>query len=94
MCCICACFFLAINICFLEKSVYTQEVLAVVLQQLLEQSSVPVLFMRTVSVELYSRYICTYYICIIQSSNSPSDKAICVPLYNLPAHPSIECWTS
>lgn len=52
MCYICACFFPAINICFLEKSVYTQEVLAVVLQQLLEQASVPVLFMRTVSLEL------------------------------------------
>ena len=40
---------LASNICFQEKSVYTQEVLAVVLQQLLEQTPIPTLFMRTVS---------------------------------------------
>ena len=38
----------AINMCFAEKAVYTQEVLAVVLQQLLDHSPVPVLFMRTV----------------------------------------------
>ena len=47
------CFFLsAINVCFQEKSVYTQEVLALVLQQLLEQSPLPVLFMRTVSLKV------------------------------------------
>ena len=39
----------ATNLCFQEKSVYTQEVLAIVLQQLLEQTPLPVLFMRTVS---------------------------------------------
>jgi symplekin len=38
----------ATNICFSEKSVYTQEVLAVVLQQLLDYSPIPILFMRTV----------------------------------------------
>jgi len=38
----------ATNLCFQEKSVYTQEVLAVVLQQLLEQTPIPMLFMRTV----------------------------------------------
>ncbi|XP_064403581.1 symplekin-like isoform X2 [Halichondria panicea] len=38
----------ATNFCFQEKSVYTQEVLAVVLQQLLEQTPIPTLFMRTV----------------------------------------------
>ena len=38
----------ATNICFSEKGVYTQEVLAVVLQQLLDHSPLPVLFMRTV----------------------------------------------
>lgn len=39
----------ATNLCFQERSVYTQEVLAVVLQQLLEQTPIPMLFMRTVS---------------------------------------------
>lgn len=39
---------LATNLCFAEKAVYTQEVLAVVLQQLLEQTPVPMFFMRTV----------------------------------------------
>ncbi|CAI8001683.1 Symplekin [Geodia barretti] len=38
----------ATNICFSEKSIYTQEVLAVVLQQLLDHTPIPVLFMRTV----------------------------------------------
>lgn len=38
----------ATNLCFQEKAVYTQEVLAVVLQQLLEQTPIPMLFMRTV----------------------------------------------
>ena len=47
--CIYICMFsLAINMCFAEKAIYTQEVLAVVLQQLLDHSPVPVLFMRTV----------------------------------------------
>ena len=44
----------ATNLCFAEKSVYTQEVLAVVLQQLLEQTPIPMLFMRTVSCRVYS----------------------------------------
>ena len=39
----------ATNLCFAEKTIYTQEVLAVVLQQLLEQTPIPTLFMRTVS---------------------------------------------
>ena len=43
----------ATNLCFAEKTIYTQEVLAVVLQQLLEQTPIPTLFMRTVS------YTCT-----------------------------------
>ncbi|XP_047132295.1 symplekin isoform X1 [Hydra vulgaris] len=38
----------AINICFCEKQIYTQEVLAVVIQQLMEISPIPTLFMRTV----------------------------------------------
>ena len=38
----------AINICFGEKEIYTQEVLAVVIQQLMDVSPLPTLFMRTV----------------------------------------------
>ncbi|XP_051631188.1 symplekin-like isoform X15 [Manacus candei] len=38
----------ATNLCFAERNVYTPEVLAVALQQLLEQSPLPVLLMRTV----------------------------------------------
>jgi len=38
----------AINICFGEKQIYTQEVLAVVIQQLLDIVPLPTLFMRTV----------------------------------------------
>jgi len=42
----------AINLCFGEKKIYTQEVLAVVLQQLMDQSPLPTLFMRTVILSL------------------------------------------
>jgi len=38
----------AINICFGEKELYTQEVLAVVIQQLIDITPLPTLFMRTV----------------------------------------------
>ena len=38
----------ASNLCMQEKSVFTQEVLAVVIQQLLEQVPIPVLFMKIV----------------------------------------------
>ena len=38
----------ATNLCFSEKNVYTQEVLAVVMQQLMEQNPLPTLLMRTV----------------------------------------------
>ncbi|KAK2512595.1 symplekin [Columba livia] len=38
----------ATNLCFAERNVYTSEVLAVVLQQLMELSPLPVLLMRTV----------------------------------------------
>lgn len=38
----------ATSLCFSEKSVFTQEVLAVVIQQLLEQNPLPTLLMRTV----------------------------------------------
>ncbi|XP_064556991.1 symplekin [Zonotrichia leucophrys gambelii] len=38
----------ATNLCFAERNVYTSEVLAVVMQQLMEQSPLPMLLMRTV----------------------------------------------
>ncbi|XP_069554867.1 symplekin [Brachyistius frenatus] len=47
----------ATNLCFAEKNVYTSEVLAVVMQQLLEQIPLPMLLMRTViqSLTMYPR---------------------------------------
>lgn len=47
----------ATNLCFGEKNVYTSEVLAVVMQQLMEQSPLPMLLMRTViqSLTMYPR---------------------------------------
>ncbi|XP_028968419.1 symplekin [Galendromus occidentalis] len=47
------------SICFAEKSVYTQDVLALVLQQLMEQTPLPTLLMRTViqSLALYPRLL-------------------------------------
>ncbi|XP_064484219.1 symplekin-like isoform X2 [Ornithodoros turicata] len=49
----------ATSLCFAEKHVYTQEVLAVVMQQLMEQNPLPTLLMRTViqSLTLYPRLI-------------------------------------
>ncbi|KAG7259196.1 hypothetical protein CRUP_025023 [Coryphaenoides rupestris] len=45
------------NLCYGEKNVYTSEVLAVVMQQLIEQSPLPMLLMRTViqSLSMYPR---------------------------------------
>lgn len=47
----------ATSLCFSEKQIYTQEVLAVVMQQLMEINPLPTLLMRTViqSLSLYSR---------------------------------------
>lgn len=47
----------ATSLCFAEKQVYTQEVLAVVMQQLMDVSPLPTLLMRTViqSLSLYPR---------------------------------------
>ena len=39
----------ASSLCFAEKTIYTQEVLAVVLHQLMEMNPLPTLFMRTVT---------------------------------------------
>lgn len=49
----------ATSLCFAEKHVYTQEVLAVVMQQLMDQNPLPTLLMRTViqSLTLYPRLI-------------------------------------
>lgn len=49
----------ATSLCFAEQQSYTQEVLAVVMQSLMEQSPLPTLFMRTViqSLALYPRLI-------------------------------------
>ncbi|XP_076061813.1 symplekin scaffold protein isoform X2 [Oratosquilla oratoria] len=38
----------ATGLCFAERSIYTAEILGIVLQQLMEQPSLPTLFMRTV----------------------------------------------
>ena len=40
--------FLATTLCFNERSIYTHDVLAVVIQQLVDVNPIPVLFMRTV----------------------------------------------
>lgn len=47
----------ATNLCFGEKNVYTSEVLAVVMQQLMDQNPLPMLLMRTViqSLTMYPR---------------------------------------
>ncbi|XP_071796722.1 symplekin-like [Asterias amurensis] len=47
----------ATSLCFNEKAIYTQEVLAVVMQQLMEQTTIPTLLMRTViqSLGMYPR---------------------------------------
>ncbi|XP_037542194.1 symplekin [Nematolebias whitei] len=47
----------ATNLCFAEKNIYTSEVLAVVMQQLMEQNPLPMLLMRTViqSLTMYPR---------------------------------------
>lgn len=52
-------FFSATSMCFAEKQAYTQEVLAVVMQHLMEQNPLPTLLMRTViqSLSLYPRLI-------------------------------------
>jgi len=49
----------ATNLCFKEKSVYTQEVLITVLFKLLDQTNIPILFMRTVlqSLSMYPSMI-------------------------------------
>lgn len=44
----------AVSLCFAEKTIYTQEVLVVVLQQLMDKNPLPTLFMRTVGlIELH-----------------------------------------
>ena len=55
-----SCYFsVATSMCFAEKQAYTQEVLAVVMQHLMELNPLPTLLMRTViqSLSLYPRLI-------------------------------------
>ena len=49
----------AANLCFSERSIYTQEVLAIVVQRLMEQAPLPTLLMRTViqSLSMYPHLI-------------------------------------
>ncbi len=49
----------ATTMCFQDRKVFTQEVLSIVLQQLMEQTTIPLLFMRSViqAVSLYPRMI-------------------------------------
>jgi len=49
----------ACNLCFGEKSIYTQEVLAIVMQQLMDMNPLPTLLMRTViqSLAMYPKLI-------------------------------------
>ncbi|KXJ19127.1 symplekin [Exaiptasia diaphana] len=54
----------AIRFCFDEKTIYTQEVLAIVLQQLMEINPLPTLFMRTV---IQSLSICPRLIGFVMS---------------------------
>lgn len=45
--------FLAINICFSMTDVYRSEILAVVMQQIVDEPVLPLLFMRTVSTRIF-----------------------------------------
>jgi len=49
----------ACNLCFAERTIYTQEVLAVVMQQLMDTTPLPTLLMRTViqSLAMYPKLI-------------------------------------
>ncbi|KAK7480355.1 hypothetical protein BaRGS_00028402 [Batillaria attramentaria] len=49
----------AANLCFSERTIYTQEVLAIVMQRLMDQTPLPTLLMRTViqSLSMYPRLI-------------------------------------
>ena len=56
---LCSLYISATNLCFAERTVYTREVLAVVMQHLMEQSPLPTLLMRTVlqSLAMYPQLI-------------------------------------
>jgi Symplekin tight junction protein C terminal len=49
----------ACTLCFAEKAIYTQEVLAIVMQQLMDMNPLPTLLMRTViqSLAMYPKLI-------------------------------------
>ena len=50
---------LATNLCFGEKNIYTLEILAAVMNQLVEQTPLPTLLMRTViqSIAMYPKLL-------------------------------------
>jgi len=56
---VCVCVRVACNLCFAERTIYTQEVLAVVMQQLMDTTPLPTLLMRTViqSLAMYPKLI-------------------------------------
>ncbi len=56
---ICLVFVSATNLCFSEKHIYTLEVLATVMNQLVEQTPLPTLLMRTViqSIAMYPKLL-------------------------------------
>lgn len=54
----CVFYITAVGLCFAEKTIYTQEVLAVVLQQLMDKNPLPTLFMRTVSCVYMNSLLC------------------------------------
>ena len=60
----------AIYLCFKESDIFTQDVLAGVLQQLLDMTPIPTLFMRTVS--------CIGTGTTVDSVNRNTDKGISV----------------
>ena len=51
--------YVACNLCFAEKSIYKQEVLLLVMQQLMDMNPLPTLLMRTVlqSLAMYPKLI-------------------------------------
>ncbi len=48
---------IATSLCFAEKQIFTQEILAIVMQQLIDVTPIPILYMRTViqSVTMYPK---------------------------------------
>ena len=72
-------YFSATNLCFSEKNIYTQEVLAVVMKTLMEQDPLPTLFMRTVlqSLSMYPRLM-GFILNILQRLISKEVHTLCL----------------